>query len=114
MEEMVSFCGLLCSECGAFIATQNDDDEKRAEVAQLWSKGYGVDLKPEDINCSGCLSDTEPLFGHCQVCEIRKCAREKDIENCAHCDEYACEKLEKIFQMVPDAKKRLDQIQSTL
>ena len=114
MAEMVSCCGLLCSECGAFVATKNDDDAKRAEVAELWSKGYGVDLKPEDINCSGCLSDTEPLFGHCQVCEVRKCAGEKAVENCAHCDEYACEKLDGIFKMAPDAKERLDGIRSRL
>lgn len=114
MDGMISFCGLLCNECGAFIATKNDDDEKRAEVAQLWSKQFNVDIKPEDINCSGCLSDTEPLFGHCRVCEVRKCGMEKDIENCAYCDEYACERLEKIFQMASETKKRLDQIKSKL
>ena len=114
MEEMISVCGLLCNECVAFIATKNDDDEKRAEVAEQWSKGYNVDIQPEDINCNGCLSDTEPLFRHCQVCEIRKCGKAKAIENCAHCNEYACEKLEKIFQLVPDAKKRLGQVKSKL
>lgn len=112
MNEMVAFCGLLCNECGAFIATRDDDNEKRAEVAQLWSKQYSVDIKPEDINCDGCISDSERLFSHCRVCEIRKCGKQKNIENCAYCDEYACEKLEKFFQVVPDAKKRLDEIKS--
>ena len=114
MEEMISVCGLLCSECGALIATKSDDDEKRAEVAETWSKQYNVDIKPEDINCDGCLSDSERLFSHCKVCEIRKCGKERSIANCAYCDEYACEKLEKFFQMVPDAKKRLDEIRSRL
>jgi hypothetical protein len=114
MNEIVSFCGLLCSECGAFIATRNDDDEKREEVAQLWSKQYNADLKPEDINCDGCISDSECLFDHCKVCEIRECGKQKDIANCAYCDDYGCEKLEKFFQMVPDAEKRLDEIRSGL
>jgi len=114
MDEMISFCGLLCNECGAFIATKNDDDEKREEVAQLWSKQFNVDIKLEEINCSGCLSNTEPLFKHCKVCEVRKCGREKDVENCAYCDEYACERLEKIFQMAPETKKQLDKIRSKL
>ncbi len=114
MEEMISICGLLCSECGAFIATKNDDDEKRAEVAEQWSKGYNVDIKPEDINCDGCISDSERLFSHCRVCEIRKCGKEKDLQNCAYCNEYTCEKLEKIFQMVPHAKERLDTIRNSL
>jgi len=114
MNEIVSFCGLLCNECGAFIATKNDDDKKREEVAQLWIKEYNVDIKPEEINCTGCLSDSEPLFRHCKVCEVRKCGREKGIKNCAYCDEYACERLEKILQMAPETKKRLDKIKSTL
>ena len=114
MNEMVSFCGLLCNECGAFIAKKNDDDEKRAEVAQLWSKQYNADIKPEDINCDGCISDGGCLFNHCKVCEIRECGKEKNIVNCAYCNEYACEKLEKFFQVVPDAKERLDEIRSRL
>ena len=112
MNEMISFCGLLCNECGAFIATRDDDDEKRAEVAEQWSNGYNADIKPEDINCDGCLSGSERLFSHCKVCVIRKCGKEKSIANCAYCDEYACEKLEKIFQVVPDTKKQLDEIRN--
>ena len=114
MDEMVSVCGLLCSECGAFIATKNDDDKKRAEVARLWSKQYSVKLKPKDINCSGCISDVESLFGHCKVCEIRKCGREKGVVNCAYCDEYPCDKLAKLFQMAPDAMQQFDKIKSRL
>jgi len=114
MNEMVSICGLLCNECGAFIATKNDDDKKREKVAQLWFKKYNVDIKPEEIDCNGCLSDSEPLFRHCKVCKVRKCGKEKGIENCAYCDEYACEKLEKIFQIAPETKKRLDQIRGRI
>lgn len=112
MEEMIAFCGLLCSECGAFLATKNDDDEKRKEVAQIWSKEYDSDLSPEDINCDGCLSESNNLFNYLKVCEIRKCGKEKSVLNCAHCDEYSCEKLEKFFQTVPGAKERLDKIRS--
>jgi hypothetical protein len=114
MSQMTGFCGLICSECGAFVATQNNDDRKRAEVAQLWSQQYNVDIKPADINCDGCTSDSERLIGHCRVCEIRKCGKQKAIVNCAYCDDYACEKLEGFFKMVPDAKKHLDEIKSKL
>jgi len=114
MNEMIAFCGLLCHECGAFQATRNDDDQKRAEVAELWSKEFNSEIKPEDINCDGCLSDGGNLFTYSKVCEIRKCGKEKSVINCAHCNDYACEKLEKFFQMVPDAKKRLDEIRSKL
>ncbi|MGB2806383.1 MAG: DUF3795 domain-containing protein, partial [Sedimentisphaerales bacterium] len=102
------------NECEAFIATSNDDDAKRAEVAELWSKQYDHEFKAEDINCDGCTSGSDRLFSHCKVCEIRKCANEKAVENCAHCDEYACEKLEGLFKMVPDARKNLDAIRNSL
>ena len=114
MNEMTAICGLLCNQCDAFIATRDDNDEKRAEVAQLWSKQYNCDIEPADINCLGCTSDDDCHFGHCSVCEIRKCATEKQAVNCAHCDDYACEQLEGFFQVVPDARKNLDAIRNTL
>jgi len=114
MEEMIAFCGLACHECPALLATKANDDEKRAEVAQLWSKQFNADIKQADINCDGCHSDGENIFGHCKVCEIRKCAKEKSVNNCAYCDEYSCEKLGMVFNMMPDAKKRLDDIKSKL
>ena len=114
MDEVIAFCGIPCHECGAFLATNANDDEKRAEVARLWSKEFKSDIKPEDINCEGCISDGENLFNYTKICEIRKCGKEKGVVNCAHCSDYACEKLEKFFEMVPDAKKRLDGIRAKL
>ena len=114
MDETTAFCGLSCHECGAFQATRDNDDKKRAEVAELWSKEYKSDIKPEDINCEGCLTESDNVFNYSRICEIRKCGKEKGVENCAHCIEYACEKLEKFFKMVPQAKKRLDEVRNTL
>jgi hypothetical protein len=114
MERMIAFCGIPCDECGTFQATRNNDDQKRVEVARLWSEKFKADIKPEDINCDGCHSEGGNLFSHCTVCEIRSCGREKNIPNCAHCDEYVCEKLQNFFQMAPDTKGLLDQIRSSL
>jgi len=110
MEKIIAYCGLMCAECPTFLATQANDDAKRKEVAELWSKHLGVSLKPQDINCDGCLSEQGRIFGHCKVCEIRKCAREKKLANCAYCDDYACKKLDFIFNSAPAAKKTLDEI----
>ena len=49
MKEMIAFCGLDCCECGAFLATKENDDQKRAEVDQEWSRLFKVEVKPEDI-----------------------------------------------------------------
>jgi hypothetical protein len=47
LKEIIAVCGLDCHECGAFLATQDNDDQKRAEVAQEWSKLFKVEIKPE-------------------------------------------------------------------
>ncbi|MFH1690490.1 MAG: DUF3795 domain-containing protein [Candidatus Eisenbacteria bacterium] len=114
MSEMISICGLKCHECGAFLATRDDDNEKRAEVAGIWSEMYGARIQPSDINCEGCRSDGGVLFQHCTVCEIRKCGVERGVVNCAHCDDYACAKLEEFFEMAPDCRTQLDAIRAGL
>ena len=108
MERIMAFCGLTCQDCGAFVATQNDDDAKRVEVSQEWSRLFKVEVKPEDINCDGCLTDEGRLFSYCKVCEIRRCAKEQGLLSCAHCDSYPCQKLDFIFKTTPEAKERLD------
>ena len=110
MDKMVAYCGIVCSECPGYIATQKDDDEERRKVAEAWSKEFSAEIKPESINCDGCLATTGRLIDYCASCEIRKCAQERTVENCAHCGDYACDRLDKWFRDVPSAKKVLDEI----
>ena len=55
METMVAYCGIMCSKCPVYLATQADDDKAREDVVKLWSKQYGMNIKPEDANYDGCL-----------------------------------------------------------
>ncbi len=112
MEKMIAYCGLVCSDCPAFIATQKDDDEERRKVAELWSKQFGKEFRVEDINCDGCLTEGPRVIGYCNVCEIRKCGQKKNVKNCAYCEEYACERLSEFFAAVPNAKENLDTIRA--
>ena len=114
MEKMIAFCGTVCAECPAFLATQENDDDQRRKAAESWSKQYNADIKSEDINCDGCLSESGRLFSYPKVCEIRRCGQEKNLKNCAYCDEYACGKLNKFFEMAPDAKTTLEEIKKML
>ncbi len=110
MEKIISFCGTVCSECPAFLATKNNDDNERKKIAGLWSKRYDAEIKPEDINCEGCMSETEIKFNYCNVCEIRKCAEGRDVKNCGCCSEYVCDKLDSFFKVAPESKATLDEI----
>ena len=112
MLEMIAFCGLDCARCDGYLATQADDDGKRAEVAATWSALYHADIKAEQINCDGCSSDGRRFFYCADLCELRKCAVEKGVENCAACDEYACKKLEAFFQMAPQAHAALEALRA--
>ena len=114
MKNIIAYCGLVCTECPAFIATKNNDNAKRKETAELWSKQFGHDMKPADINCEGCTPATGKKIAYCTVCEIRKCGREKKVVNCAYCGDYACEKLDKFFKMAPMCKANLDEVKKGL
>ena len=109
MEETISRCGLICTECPAFIATKENDHKKKAEVAAVWSEQFKMEVKPEDVTCVGCLADGEHS-SYCGMCEIRKCAVERELESCGLCVDYACEKLEKVLSMEPSCRERLDRI----
>ena len=114
MEKMIAFCGIECTGCPAFIAYKTDDNELRKKTAEDWSKAFNADIPPEAVNCVGCLAPTGIKISYCQECEIRKCSLEKQVENCAHCVDYVCDKLKKWFENAPDAKKTLEEIHQSL
>lgn len=113
-EKMIAYCGITCTECPAYIASQKNDDQLRAETAKKWSELFKASIKPEDINCDGCAADSKRLFSQVSVCEIRKCARNKNIQNCAYCAEYPCKKLTELFGFVPEAKATLEEIRKKI
>jgi len=114
MEKMIAYCGLVCTDCGAYIATQKNDDKKRKAVAEEWTKKYNHPFKAEDINCVGCIPVSGKHVGHCYVCQIRKCGQEKGVTNCAWCVDYPCSTLGEFLKMVPANKKTLDAIRQEM
>ena len=108
--DIIAFCGLLCHECPAYRATQLNDDQLRAETAAKWSEMFQTELKAEMINCNGCHTQTGEIFGHCQVCEIRKCGLEKELDNCAGCSDYGCQRLSDFFALAPEAQSNLEKL----
>lgn len=108
---MIAICGSICNDCPAYIATQKDDYEERKRVAEKWSS-EPYPLKPEDINCDGCLAIGKRLIKFCIDCETRRCGLEKGVKNCAYCNEFSCMKLEKHWELMGayEAKARLKEI----
>jgi hypothetical protein len=112
MEKIIAYCGINCSECPAYLATQKDDLEEIKKVAKEWSSEE-MPFKPEDIYCDGCTSE-DRIFSWCSECPIRSCSRNKGLENCAYCDDYFCDHLKMTFDRTPSAKERLDKIRENI
>jgi hypothetical protein len=115
MDKIIAYCGLVCSDCPAYIATQADDPAALEQVAARWREEFNApDMTVESIICDGCLGTEGRKCSHCFECDIRACCMERGVVNCAYCDDYGCEKIERFFGFVPDAKARLDGIRQSL
>jgi len=114
--KMIAYCGLNCGECLTYLATQKDDDAAREKVAKQWSEEFKISLKPSDINCDGCKTDGGRLFGYCQMCDVRACGKEKQVETCAHCEDFECDKIQGLLKMFPNANanEALSKIRASL
>jgi hypothetical protein len=47
MQKMTAYCGLICTNCPTYLATQADDDDAREKTVALYEKQFGFKLKPE-------------------------------------------------------------------
>jgi hypothetical protein len=111
MNEYIAYCGLDCETCKARLATVNNDDVLRQQVAKEWSELNGVEITSEMINCSGCRVPGVKTPYCDSLCPIRKCAIEKQMETCGGCPEMkACGQLGMITGNNADALRRLENI----
>jgi hypothetical protein len=115
MDRMVAYCGIICTDCPGYVATQANDLVKLEELAEHARKEYGMpNVTVASVMCDGCLSASSRKRGYCAECAIRACGVEHGVANCAHCPDYACEKLTAFFNMAPAGRTVLDEIRATL
>jgi len=115
METMLAYCGLVCTECEGYLATQAGDPAALERLAEKARKEYGAaSATAQSIQCDGCLSASARKCGYCAECAIRACGVEHGVANCAACPDYACEKLLGFFKMVPAAQATLDRAHAAL
>jgi len=96
-------CGLYCGVCAIRIAHVENNQKFKEALVQVY-KGKLPDsgnMTAADIHCRGCLSDD--LFGHCVICSIRTCTKEKGYEGCHECADFPCRLIEEF--PIPVGKK---------
>lgn len=108
MKNLIACCGLDCEKCEARIATINNDDALREQVAQKWAAmNDAPEITAATIHCHGCRTEGAK-FGYCAMCEIRRCATQKGVETCGQCSEMAaCPTLAPVLEHAPEARKNL-------
>ncbi len=99
MDKMIAYCGIDCSKCEGYIATQSDDRKALEVVADKWRKQFNSEeITAEAVMCDGCTKEGRKS-GYCgSMCKIRQCAVKKSVQNCAYCSDYkSCEELKTFF-----------------
>jgi hypothetical protein len=115
METMIAYCGLVCTTCEGYLATQANDRAALERMAERAKAEYGaLNATADSVMCDGCLSASARKIGYCAECAIRACGVARGVANCAGCPDYACEKLTGFFKLAPQARVTLDSVRGTL
>lgn len=109
MNKYIAYCGLNCENCDARLATINSDDNLREKVAKEWSELNNAIITKEMINCTGCRIEGAKTPFCDSICEIRKCAINKNVETCCSCSEFShCNKVKMITDNNSEALNNLN------
>ena len=115
MDKMIAYCGLVCTDCEAYIATQANDLVALERMAAKAREQFNQpDITVKAAMCDGCLATSDRLCGYCYECAVRACGLERGVVNCAHCADYGCATLTAFWEMAPHARVTLDEVQRSL
>jgi len=86
---LIAACGLDCSECDIYRAS-NDPETARRISAEFMREGR--DVRPEEIHCSGCRGDrSEHWSPDCWILEC--CVDRQGLDLCNRCSDFPCAEL---------------------
>ncbi len=97
MEQIISRCGNVCSECpwSRYMRKKinKEDWEEYSEQVKKYT-GYKP-IKYEWEGCVGCLTPNEelpkhPFYNFLKKCRTRKCGTYNEVKNCAYCGRFPC------------------------
>ena len=97
MEQIISRCGNICSECpwSMFVRNKIAEEDWGEYSTQIKAYTGYKPIKYEWEGCVGCHTPTEelpshPFFNFLKKCRTRKCGQHNEIPNCAYCGRFPC------------------------
>jgi hypothetical protein len=105
-EGLAAACGTYCGACPAYLARHGEDEPLRIALQKRSSSGLAKAQKGippsnwmDGLLCDGCLSGGV-LAGHCQRCDIRVHALNKQEDSrCTACEELPCYRIADLVNM---------------
>ena len=107
---MIAYCGIDCSKCRSYLATQSGNTEELETVAKRLEKIYRTEVKPEYVICDGCKTNKRHSYFCSNKCKMRKCCIDKNYDSCIECSDFPCNELEFEFKNAPEARKNLEKL----
>ena len=107
MSDIIARCGFKCNLCLIYRDNLKKDKQNRQKFRDGLEKYYGDKLTLEECYCDSCMTpDSENPVRITSDCTIRPCVIAKGLENCAYCDQYPCEDLDRKFVDYEKVKER--------
>ncbi|MBU3949058.1 MAG: DUF3795 domain-containing protein, partial [Proteobacteria bacterium] len=108
---MIAYCGIDCSKCPSYLATQSGKHQELEKVAKSLEKVYRTEVKPEYVICDGCRSEGRLSYFCRNKCKMRKCCTDKGFHSCIECFDFPCKELEFELNNAPEAKNNLKKLE---
>ncbi len=107
---MIAYCGIDCSKCESYLATQSGKHEELEKVAKKLAKVYRAEVKPEYVICDGCRAGGRHSYFCTNSCKMRKCCIENGYYSCIKCSDFPCKELQFELNNTPEAKDNLKKL----
>ena len=110
-KEFICYCGLYCENCAVKSKVEPAakvlyDEMKKAgfeNVVRFIPDGEGFWRFLKSVSEEGACVSCREGSGNPR-CAVRICAKEKEIEICALCESYPCDKFDEFFKSYPILK----------
>ena len=105
MDPILTRCGYRCDLCLAYKPNIENNQANRQKLSDGWFQYFGFRIPPEEICCDGCMADDPKVID--LSCPVRPCVIARNLDNCAQCESYICEKLAERLVVYEEVQSRL-------